>query len=160
MQLNNTAFKALYGLVGSIFPNNTTQEISAADMRQFGEDIADSFANIVSSLFLTTRSVSTSGGTLTLNFANIDDTVFYGDASFGSAKEIVLSNDTKAIRFVFTFEVSDVAAVITFPSSFVMSDIRWDSGSKEWTPDGTGLFKAQAIFNGSNWFLEISNVFV
>lgn len=40
-----TQFKALYGTSGSLFPDNTTGDISEADVRAFGEDIADSFLN-------------------------------------------------------------------------------------------------------------------
>jgi hypothetical protein len=40
--LDKLAFEALYGSSGSTFPDNTTGEISEGDMRQFGQDIADS----------------------------------------------------------------------------------------------------------------------
>jgi hypothetical protein len=40
--LTRTAFKALYGSSGTTFADNTTRLISEGDMRQFGEDIADS----------------------------------------------------------------------------------------------------------------------
>ena len=40
-----TEFKALYGTSGTLFPDNTTGAISEADVRAFGEDIADSFSN-------------------------------------------------------------------------------------------------------------------
>lgn len=40
--LSKTSFKALYGLSGTVFPDNNTEEISELDVRQFGEDIADS----------------------------------------------------------------------------------------------------------------------
>lgn len=40
-----TQFKALYGSSGTLFPDNTTAEISEGDVRAFGEDIADSFMN-------------------------------------------------------------------------------------------------------------------
>ena len=36
-------FEALYGSSGSIFPDNSTGDISAEDQRNFGQDIADSF---------------------------------------------------------------------------------------------------------------------
>lgn len=42
--LTKTQFEALYGLSGTTFPDNTTQEISEADARQFGQDIADSMS--------------------------------------------------------------------------------------------------------------------
>jgi hypothetical protein len=45
-QLSKSAFNALYGQPsGTTFPDNTTQEISANDVRQQGEDIKDSFLN-------------------------------------------------------------------------------------------------------------------
>lgn len=44
-QRSTTQLKALYGTSGTIFPDNTTQEISEADMRGFGEDLADSMYN-------------------------------------------------------------------------------------------------------------------
>jgi hypothetical protein len=40
--LDKTSFESLYGTNGSTFPDNTTGEISEGDMRQFGQDIADS----------------------------------------------------------------------------------------------------------------------
>jgi hypothetical protein len=43
--LNKAAFEALYGTSGTVFPDNTTGEISEGDMRQFGKDIADSLFN-------------------------------------------------------------------------------------------------------------------
>lgn len=45
-QLNTTSFKNLYGASGTVFPDNTTQEISEGDMRTFGENVADSYLNI------------------------------------------------------------------------------------------------------------------
>lgn len=47
-QYNITNFKSLFGVGGTIFADNTTQQISEADMRDFGEAIADSFGNILS----------------------------------------------------------------------------------------------------------------
>jgi hypothetical protein len=45
-QLSKSTYKALYGSTGTTFPDNTTEEISEGDMRQFGEDQADSFMSI------------------------------------------------------------------------------------------------------------------
>ena len=42
-QRTKTAFESLYGTSGSLFPTNTTGDISAADIRAFGDDQADSF---------------------------------------------------------------------------------------------------------------------
>jgi hypothetical protein len=51
-QLNENAFKALYGASGTTFPDNTTGQISEGDMRDFGRDIADSYVNKITD-FLT-----------------------------------------------------------------------------------------------------------
>ena len=49
--LSKSAFGAKYGTTGTIFPDNTTGEISEADMRGFGQDITDSlFSGTVSGL--------------------------------------------------------------------------------------------------------------
>lgn len=149
-------FKVLYGLLGAIFPDNTSGEISEGDMRQFGEDIADSFSNLISSSYIDSLTVDTTGGTITLNFATKPDRIFIGSASFAGPKTIALSNATVAKRMQFIFTVTNVAAVLTFPASFVMSEVRWDTSAQTWTPDQTGTFKGEAIFDGTNWILDIS----
>lgn len=45
-QYNKANYKALYGSTGTVFPDNTTEDISEGDMRQFGEDQADTFMSI------------------------------------------------------------------------------------------------------------------
>lgn len=45
-QLTKAGFEALYGASGTTFPDNTTGDIGADDVRAFGRDIADSFLNI------------------------------------------------------------------------------------------------------------------
>lgn len=43
-QRTKEAYEALYGFSGSVFPNNTSGEISAEDMRNFGQDTSDTFS--------------------------------------------------------------------------------------------------------------------
>ena len=45
-QRTKVEYKALYGTTGTTFPDNTTGEISESDMRQFGEDQADTFMTV------------------------------------------------------------------------------------------------------------------
>ena len=66
-----------------------------------------------------------------------------------------LSNADYAYKFTFMFEMLGLHAQ-TFPSSFIMSDPRWDDSAKEWTPLETGKYKAVAEFDGTNWYLDIS----
>lgn len=102
-------------------------------------------------------SVSTAGGTITLNFASEEQRIFVGSASFATAKAVALSNDSIARRLDFIFTITNVNAVLTFPAAFVMNDVRWNTSSQEWEPDQTGTFKASAIFDGTNWIMDISN---
>lgn len=44
---NKAAYKALYGNAGTVYPDNTIEDIAPADFRAEGEDIADSFYNKV-----------------------------------------------------------------------------------------------------------------
>jgi hypothetical protein len=84
--LNKAAFEALYGTSGTVFPDNTTGEISEGDMRQFGKDIADS-------LFDTS---SLSGG---LNITVVQ----IGDWNMDSTADILVAHgiaDYKKIRGV------------------------------------------------------------
>lgn len=162
MSTYNTAnFKSLYGLVGSQFPDNTTQLITEAIMRQFGEDIADSFANLVSSFYLDAASIDTSGGTLTVNFASKAERLFYGSASFASAKAVALSNATNAKRFEFGFQVTNLAAKLTFPSGFLMNDVNWEvSNPQEWEPPYLGKYIIKASLINADWFMTIDGPYV
>lgn len=101
---------------------------------------------------------STAGGTITLNFQTSVDRIFVGDASFATPKTIALSNDAGALRLSFVFQITNVAAVLTFPASFKMTEdgVRWNASTNEWTPDGIGLFEAYAIFDGASWLMRIS----
>lgn len=252
-----TQYKALYGSSGTVFPDNTTGDISETDMRSFGEDTADSlafkpetydvyplsttgtntyiataaysitaysfkrfyvkFTNAstgastlnVSTLgtkkiykdpttqvgsgdlianqiydlvydatldgaaggFLIVNGISTSGGandidivtvstaggTITFGFGGEEETIFIGSASFGSAKDIVFDDDSNAKKLSFSLNITNVLAVLTFPSSVIMSDVRWEAtGAKEWQPDATGVYKGTAFFDGTNWIMDIS----
>lgn len=98
---------------------------------------------------------STAGGTITLDFQTSTDRIFVGDSSFATAKVIALDNEAGALRLSFAFEISNVAAELEFPASFKMNDVRWNSGTTTWTTDAIGKYKANAIFNGGDWLMEI-----
>jgi hypothetical protein len=149
-----TQFKTLWGSGSSTFADNTTGDISAEDIRDFAEDIADSFPADADGMVL---SVSTSTGTITLNFDSTVERVFVGNATFATAKDIALINDTYASIFEFVFEITNVAAELEFPTEFVMNDVRWEvSVAKTWTPDAVGKYKAKAVWDGTDWLLDIS----
>ena len=145
-----SAFTSLYGTSGSQFPDNTTGLITETIVRAFGQDIADSLV-----FRLPPQSVSVISD-VTLNCKGSDDLVFYNAAAIGGARTWSLTNSSNAKKFTFLFEISGGLYVQTMPASFIMSDVRWDDGAKTWTPIEQGKYKAVGLFDGTNWFLEIS----
>lgn len=152
MRQNITTFKALYGATGSTFPDNTTGQISEGDMRTFGETIADSALAPIDR-----KTVSTGSGTITLDFESFVWRLFIGSASFATPKTIALDNSSNAVVFTALLNITNVAAVLTFPSTFKMSDARWDSTGKTFQPLDTGIYKITAEYDGTNWFADVSN---
>lgn len=122
-----------------------TKEIVA----QILEDIIDSKPNV--STGRTTVDVS---GTITLDLSL--PSVFLGSASIGAPKTWQLSNESDSL-FInsFIFTVSGLHAQ-TMPSNFIMSDPRWDKVAKTWTPLEAATYEASAIFDGTNWRLDIT----
>jgi len=60
-QLGSTSFGNLYGSSGTTFPDNTTGQISEGDMRQFGQDIRDSYLNVKDDIYK--KYLATASGT-------------------------------------------------------------------------------------------------
>lgn len=138
-----------------LFKAGQTRGIGSDDQRVLTEDISDSFVNKATDF--TPVSVSTAGATITLNFSNNGIATFFGSASFATAKAIAHSNDSNAVKYDFTFNITNTNAKLTFPAGYIMSDVRWEqTNPQEWEPAETGKYKATATYDGTNWWLEIS----
>lgn len=112
---------------------------------------------------LESASVTTTGGTITLDFdlGNADDAIqkiFIGSATWASSKTLSFSNTTNALVFDFHFEVTNVAGTILC-TSCIMSDSNWDAGSDTWTPPSTGKFEMSGTYDGTNWKVKIAGPF-
>jgi hypothetical protein len=108
---------------------------------------------------LTRETVDVSGGTITLDFDDRKERLFIGSASFGTPKTIALANDTAALCMNFKFNFSNVAAVLTFPTTFTMQtldSLRWNDGAHTFTPSATGLHVFTATYDGTDWHLTAS----
>lgn len=138
-----------------LFKDNTTEDIEAVDVRAEVEDTADSFVNRIDEMAL--FSVDTTGATIFLTFGNgvlAYQRRFAGSASFATPKTIDLSFNTNANYFSFIFNITDVAATLTFDATFISSDPRW--ASLTFTSLETGIFKAVAYKSGPNWLVDFS----
>jgi len=108
-------------------------------------------------LILDIATVSTASGTIDFDFALKQARKFLGSASFATAKSITFSNATNAVEFDFFFQITNVAAILTFPSSVIMNDVRWNTSGQTWEASEIGIYKASALFDGTNWIMDISN---
>lgn len=148
-------FIAKYNTAGTgLFKTGQSRGIGSDDMRTFVTDITT--LTDLPSQALASDEVDTSGATLTLDFNGSKHRLFVGSASFATSKTIALSNSTNALIFTFSFEISNVAATLIFPSTFTMSDPRWTDSTHtlNLNPD-TGKFKLKAEYNGTDWYMEL-----
>lgn len=99
-------------------------------------------------------SADTSGATITLNMNSQVQRSFVGSASFSAAKAIALSNTTNSLCFNFVYTITNVTAVLTFPTEFQSKDPNWDSGANTWTPAEAGKYELGASYDGTNWIVK------
>jgi hypothetical protein len=100
---------------------------------------------------------STSGGTITLDMNSQKQRMHVGSATFATAKVIALSNTTNSLVFQFSFTITNVAAVLTMPSDFVMADPAFNG--TDWTPAQIGNYEMGGSFDGTNWLVKIAGPF-
>lgn len=112
-------------------------------------------ANFTPQYVLDRASSSTSGSTITLDLNSQKERIFVGSASFSSAKTLALSNTTNALVFNFHFEVTNTAAVLTCPNTFLMVDENWNGTSDQWTPPATGKYEMGGVYDGTNWKVKV-----
>lgn len=110
----------------------------------------------------TRTSVSTSGGTITLDMVSQPEMTFIGSASFSGAKTWAISNDSAGIKFKCIFTIITSVGAQTLPSNFKMESFNggYDSGSHTWTPVSTGTYVMEGISDGTNWYIKINGDFV
>jgi hypothetical protein len=108
---------------------------------------------------LTSTSASTAGGTITLDMNSLTQRMFVGSASFATSKTLALSNATNALVFNFHFEITDVAATLVCPSSFLMGGPQWNTSTDTWTPPATGKYEMGGSYDGTNWKVKIVGPF-
>jgi len=154
-ELNKSDLEARYNHVSTgLFKANATQAISSSDLRDFVTYLLDSIPSNLDDFELITT--STAGATITLDFSTElpYQRRFIGSATFATAKTITLTNSTKAKRFIFTFEITDVAAVLTLPSTFKSADVR--KSGNDWTAIDIGQYKMVGDYNGTDWNIDIT----
>lgn len=107
---------------------------------------------------IVSNTTSTAGSTITIDMLGAQQRVVQGSASFSTPKTVAMDNEDDALNFTFSFQITDVAAVLTLPTDFLLGAIpagsTWDGD--DWTPDQTGTYIMAGIQVGSNWHVNIS----
>lgn len=103
----------------------------------------------------TDTNVNSSGSPIALNQGNNAQVNYVLSVDIAGNKTFTISNVAGAQQFRMRFTLTDLW-VLTWPANFLMSDARWNAGTKEWTPDDAGDFEAIGTYDGTNWFLVIN----
>lgn len=105
------------------------------------------------------RSYNSLVSPMQFDFKNSIESLFSSADPINAARAIQLLNDTRALKFEASFEVSALPAPITMPASFIMSDALWDNGGKIWTPLDVGKYFMKASKLNGNWMTQIFGPF-
>ena len=100
-------------------------------------------------------SVSTASSPITLNMNSQVQRSFVGSATFATPRTMALSNTTNSMFFNFFFQITNLAAVLTFPSDWISADDSFDG--TDWTPPLTGKYTMHGEFDDTNneWSVSI-----
>lgn len=103
--------------------------------------------------------VDTTGDTITLDLDSALDGSFSGSAAFAAPREVVLTNFSRAAKWDFNFEVSDVSVPIDFGADTRSTHALFADGV--FTPQDVGLWKVHAVRRyGTNiWLLDFNGVY-
>jgi hypothetical protein len=91
---------------------------------------------------------------IVLNFDGRKERKFVSTASFAVAKTITVTNDTNKGHFDYTFTITNVAAVLTCPTTFKMADVR--KVGNDITLNDVGRYKMVGDWDGTNWNVELT----
>lgn len=150
----NLSIAAFLSKWATKFATNGTGAITGAFMREFRQDLADSFLSLNDGI--TETSVDVSGATFTLDFNSKWEKLYYGSASFATAKELLIINETNAKKFLLAFEITNVAAELTLPSNFALNSALWERTSDNtWSPLDIGKYLMRGIHLNGEWKVEI-----
>jgi hypothetical protein len=131
-------------------PDNPTVDIDPAYDAVIAAAIAAAVAPYVSDVV----STSTAGGTITFDMNNQNTRGFYGSASFSTAKILALSNTTSAGVFIIQLNLTDLAAILTVPSDWKMTDLNFDG--TDWTPPSTGEYIFGGKLINAVWYVNVA----
>lgn len=157
-KLTNIAFLSKWL---AIFADNTDREISEEDMRDFRQDVSDSFLNIDTN-FRDLLLVDVSGSSFTIAFGDFSvgavviHRIHTGSANIGANKSVAFSGEAAGNKFDFVFTMT-AGFYLQFPSNVFKNsfDGNWGASDHKWTCPETGRYRMHGTFDGTNWDIDI-----
>lgn len=158
-ELNKSDFENVFNNpTTGLYKDNITEDIEAVDVRLHITNAKDSFVNRLDEMALV--SVDTTGSSIILTFGNgvlAYQRRFTGSTPFATPKTIDLAFNTNANHYTFVFEITSVAATLTFDATCKSGDTRYNFPTPlMWTSNEIGIFKVTADKHSSSWILEFS----
>ncbi len=112
-------------------------------------------SNLTAAYLFDVASISTAGGTVTLDMNNQNSRAFYGSASFSTPKTLAMSNIVSGKGlFQVVLSLTDLAAVLTVPGDWQMADIHFDGSA--FTPSETGAYIFGGTLINSVWYVNVA----
>lgn len=148
----------------AVFKDNTTGDISAGDMRDFADDIADSFFTVLQNSTVDATDIVVYSPT-TLDFEGKKRRFFMdGEVAIGDAATWTLLNTDIAIEFKARFQIGGVtpsSCIQTFPDEFAIYAFSGSVsgsglvGANVWTPAAAGLYSMEGWWDLQLWHVKI-----
>lgn len=105
---------------------------------------------------LLSNNTSVAGSTITLDMNGQKQRSFNGSATFATAKTVAVTNSSNTYTFVWTFEITNLAAALTVPADWYLNSP--DYNTSVWTPPATGKYFLSGKWDSvlSAWFININ----
>jgi hypothetical protein len=100
--------------------------------------------------------VDTSGAVITINWADKKQRVWKGSDALAAPAEIEFDNDANAIHGRIFLQITDLAAIITFPANVIMNDAGFEATNpNEWEPGEIGKYLFDITYDGVDYTVLI-----
>lgn len=119
---------------------------------QMFKDIIDSKPNNSEVSTIDRGAIDTTSG-IVIDLNSLKARILVASPGISANKTASFANVTNAItvQILLTF---NSLVYVEFPSNVFMSDARWNSSNKRWTPIDTGTYKLKGTYDGTNWTFE------
>lgn len=119
---------------------------------QMFKDLIDSKPNNSAVSTIDRGSIDTTSA-IVVDMNSLKARILVASPGLSAVRTVSFTNTVNAITVQILLTFSSLVYV-QFPSNVFMSDARWDTATKRWTPFDLGQYKLKGTFDGTNWTFE------